>query len=107
MVDALMPLCRFMTCERYVFDVILRYSGAAQVKEVGPIATTFGRMIEVFAGWLGSAAFRGDISVPLQAEGIQAFMLQAMATHFCALHNAQSIRDWLLPYLKAWLTPGG
>ena len=29
LVEALMPLCTLMTCERYVFDIILRYSGAA------------------------------------------------------------------------------
>ena len=104
-VDALMPLCRFMTCERYVFDVILRYSGAAALEEIGSIAATFGRQIEVFQRWIAAAGFRRDISPDLQAEGIQAFMIQAMAANFCALHNAQSIRDRLVPYLDAWLTP--
>ena len=104
--DALMPLCTFMTCERYVFDVILRYSGAAAVEEIGPIAQTFGRQLEVFQIWLEEAAFRTDIPFDLQAEGIQAFMAQAMATHFCALHNTQTIYERLLPYLRAWLTPG-
>ncbi|MDA1311525.1 MAG: TetR/AcrR family transcriptional regulator [Proteobacteria bacterium] len=105
MVKALMPLCAFMTCERYVFDVILRYSGAAAVEEVGPIATTFGRQFKVFEGWLAAAHFRRDIPVDLQAEGVQAFMIQAMATQFCALHSSQSIRERLLPYLQAWLSP--
>lgn len=104
--EALMPLCAFMTCERYVFDVILRHSGAAAIDEIGPIAMTFGRQIEVLQKWLEQTTFRPDLSVDLCAEGVHAFMLQAMATHFCALHNAQSIRDRLVPYLKAWLTPG-
>lgn len=104
-VSALMPLCNFMTCERYVFDVILRYSGAAAIEEVGPIATTFGRQIAVFESWFAEAPFRRDISAGLLAEGIQAFILQAMATQFCALHNSQSIQDRLEPYLRAWLTP--
>ncbi len=103
---ALMPLCEFMTCERYVFDVILRHSGAAAIEDVGPIAATFGRQVDVMARWLSASPFRPDISIELQAEGIQAFMLQAMATNFCALHNAQSIQDRLLPYLEAWLLPG-
>lgn len=103
---ALMPLSDFMTCERYVFDVILRHSGAAAIEEIGPIAATFGRQVEVLARWLGATPFRRDIAIELQAEGIQAFMLQAMATNFCALHNAQSLNDRLLPYLKAWLLPG-
>lgn len=106
MAEALMPLCEFMTCERYVFDIILRYSGAAAVEEIGPIAATFGRQIEVFEAWLSKAKFRRDIDASLQAEGVQAFMLQAMALKFCALHHAHSIQDRLGPYLDAWLTPG-
>jgi AcrR family transcriptional regulator len=105
LVAALMPLAMFMTCERYVFDLILRYSGAAAVAEIGPIAATFSRQIDVFERWLATAAFRRDIPMDLQAEGVQAFLIQAMATQFCALHNAQSIRDRLVPYLAAWLTP--
>ena len=103
--DSLMPLAEQMTCERYVFDVILRYSGAAAVEEIGPIANAFGRMIEVFAAWCEDGKFREDISADLQAEGIQAFLLQAMAANFCALHNTTSIKDRLIPYLKAWLEP--
>ena len=104
--EALIPVCEFMTCERYVFDLILRHSGAAAVEEIGPIATTFGRQIQILEGWVSGGRFRSDISKELQAEGIHAFMLQAMATKFCALHNANSIKDRLGPYLKAWLTPG-
>jgi len=105
MTKALMPLCNFMTCERYVFDVILRYSGAAGIAEIGPIAATFGRQIEVFAEWFDDAAFRRDIPADLMAEGVQAFMIQAMAAQFCALHNAQSVQERMGPYLRAWLTP--
>ncbi|MEO0327588.1 MAG: TetR/AcrR family transcriptional regulator [Pseudomonadota bacterium] len=104
-IEALMPLCEFMTCERYVFDLIYRYSGAAAIEEIGMIATTFGRQIEIVEGWLGNAPFRKDISTGLLAEGMQAFLMQAMAVNFCALHNALSIRDRLAPYLEAWLTP--
>lgn len=104
--EALMPLCELMTCERYVFDIILRYSGAAGAAEIGPIAATFGRQLEVFAQWLGDAPFRQDVSAGLLAEGIQAFLIQAMAAKFCALHNSQSIRERLEPYLRAWLKPG-
>ena len=106
MADALMPLCELMTCERYVFDVIMRYSGAAAIEEVGPIAMTFGRQVEIFESWLSDGAFRKDIAPDLQAEGVQAFMIQAMAVRFCALHNSTSIRDRLAPYLRAWLAPG-
>ena len=106
MADALTPLCEFMTAERYVFDVIMRHSGAAAIEEIGAIAETFGRMVEIFESWLGARPFRCDIDAALQAEGVHAFLLQAMAVKFCALHNAVSIRDRLGPYLQAWLSPG-
>ena len=105
LIDALIPICAFMTSERYVFDVILRHSGAAGLDDVGTIAETFGRQIEVLHRWMEKTPFRQDISAELQAEGIHAFMIQAMAANFCALHNSQSFRDRLVPYLKAWLTP--
>ncbi|MFK7944458.1 MAG: TetR/AcrR family transcriptional regulator [Paracoccaceae bacterium] len=103
--NALMPLCNFLTSERYVYDITLRYSGAAAVEEVGPIAETFGRQIELLMDWLASMPYRQDIPVDLRAEGVHAFMFQAMSVHFCALHNATSIRDRLIPYLNAWLRP--
>jgi AcrR family transcriptional regulator len=105
LVEALMPLSDFMTSERYVFDLILRYSGAAAVEEIGPIAMTFDRQVKIYEHWLAKTKFRRDITPDLQADGVQAFMTQAMATKFCALHNAQSIRDRLMLYLNAWLTP--
>ncbi len=105
MVKALNPLCQFMTCERYVFDIILRYSGAAAVEEIGSIATTFFRHEGIFQSWLNDHPFRKDVPSKLQAEGVTAFMVQAMGSHFCALHNDLPIHDRLLPYLKAWLTP--
>ena len=101
----LMPLLDFMTCERYVFDLILRYSGAAGIEEIGPIANTFGRQVELFTAWVQDGPFRQDISADLMAEGIHAFVLQAMATKFCALHNATSVQERLVPYLQAWLLP--
>ena len=91
--ELLTPLCEFMTCERYVFDVILRYSGAAGVSEIGAIAETFGRQIEVFAKWFDGPHFRQDVPAELLAEGVQAFMVQAMALKFCALHSARSFDE--------------
>ena len=102
------PFVELMTQNRMVFDVILRHSGAAAMDEVGPIAESFGKQVEVFSGWFDPALdhpFRKDIDPELLAEGIQAFALQAMATKFCALHNSVSVYDRLGPYLKAWLQP--
>ncbi|MGR3647865.1 MAG: TetR/AcrR family transcriptional regulator [Shimia sp.] len=105
MAAAFMPLVTFMSCERYVFDVILRHSGAAANAEVGPIAMTFGRQAEVTAAWLADMPFRKDISPDLQAEGVQAFVVQAISLVFCALHNAVDPKERLATYLRAWLAP--
>lgn len=107
MVDALVPLAEFITCERYVFDMVFRYSGAASIEEIGPIAQTCGRMVEVFGAWFENGPFRRDVTAELAAEGVMSFLFQAVATQFCALHNAASFRERLYPYLAAWvLVPG-
>jgi len=95
----------FVTCERYVFDLILRYSGAAAVAEIGPIAMTFGRYIELVTGWMPLGDYRKDVSADLLAEGVQAFAVQAMALQFCALHQTPSFDERFARYLKAWLAP--
>ena len=99
------PLLNFMTHERYVFDVILRHSGAAAREDIGAIARTFGRQIDVMAAWLADGPFRKDVSPHLLADGIQAFAVQAMALHFCALHNGEPMTERLAVYLDAWLKP--
>lgn len=106
-VERLMPLLEFMTCERYVFDVILRHSGAAAIEHIGPIATTFDRHAGIVAKWLSIGSFRKDVPPVMLAEGVQAFSVQAMALKFCALHSDQGLKNRLLPYLRAWLTVNG
>ena len=107
LIAAVLPLYKFITHERYVFDVVLRHSGAAGIEEIGPIARTFGRHNEIVAGWLSAPCYRKDVSAGLLAEGVQAFSVQAMALMFCALHNSNSIEEMLRPYLEAWLLPSG
>jgi len=106
LVDILVPLSEFMTCERYVFDIILRYSGSLAEDYMGPIAKTFERHGQVFCKWLTGGPFRRDIDPYLLAEGIQAFSVQAMALKFCAAHNTIPLRDMLHRYFKAWLIVG-
>lgn len=103
--DRLMPILEFMTCERYVFDVCLRLSGAMAVEEIGCIAMTFGRFEQMTADWISAGSYREDASAELLAEGVHAFAIQTMALRFCALHNSQSVHERLSPYLKAWLQP--
>lgn len=102
-VTCLMPLMRLMTCERYVFDVILRHSGAAAKEEIGAIARTFTRQVEIMARWLADGPFRTDVPAPLLASGVQAFMVHAMALHFCAVHQGEPMPDRLRSYLDVWV----
>lgn len=104
-VQALAPLMALMTCERYVFDVILRHSGAALAEEIGPIAETFGRFQTVLEGWLKDAPVRRDVPVAMLAEGVGAFFIQVIALHFCALHSDVDMPARLAPWLRAWLLP--
>lgn len=103
--QTMLPLIDFMCCERYVFDIILRHSGAAQIADIGPIALTFGRHADIMSRWLTAHPFRKDIPPDLQAEGIQAFVMQAISLAFCALHDALSPKERLEVYLMAWLQP--
>ncbi|MEM6309661.1 MAG: TetR/AcrR family transcriptional regulator [Pseudomonadota bacterium] len=102
---ALSPLIDFMARERYVFDIIFRYSGAGSETEIGPIALTFGKQMQVFMSWVNSPnwVFRTDIDAVMIAEGIQAFLLQVVALKFCSLHNSVAPHDRLSGYLSAWL----
>ncbi len=103
---ALSPLMEFMAQDRAVFDLILRYSGALQIETTELISVNFGHQVELLIRWitpLQGTVIRADTSAELLAEGVQAFMIQAMALKFCVLHNANSIEDRLEPYLHPWL----
>lgn len=103
-IDATLPLMQYMVCERYVFDLILRHSGAAAKEEIGPIATCFERQAIVLATWLAKGPFRKDVSPKLLAEGVQAFSVQSMALRFCVINNERPMRERYTEYMKAWLT---
>ena len=105
--DALEPLYEYMAQDRFVFDIIMRYSGAAGVEDETEIALNFLHQVQLLMRWLdGMAGVRRDVDVELLAEGVHAFAINAMALKFCALHNANSITDRLRPYIRAWLLPG-
>lgn len=105
LVKRILPLMEFMTSERYVFDVILRHSGAAAKEEIGPIASTFDQQVGILAKWLTGGPFRRDVPPLILAEGIQAFAVQSMALQFCAISSEEPMRDRLRQYLAAWLIP--
>lgn len=104
-IEALAPVHDFMMSERYVFDLLIRYSGAAAISEIGPIAYCFEKYFRIVMMWLDQTEVRQDVSTDLLAEGVQAFAIQAMSLKFCALHSATTFTDRLETYLRAWLTP--
>ncbi|WP_299684680.1 TetR/AcrR family transcriptional regulator [uncultured Tateyamaria sp.] len=105
MVTALAPLIAFATSERYVFDVVIRHSGAAAITEIGPIALAFEQQFRLSLQWVThpDLPVRDDIPPELLAEGIGAFLIQAISLAFCALHSSVSVEERLEPYLRAWL----
>ncbi|KHA52536.1 TetR/AcrR family transcriptional regulator [Sulfitobacter geojensis] len=105
LVKRLMPLMNFMSSERYVFDVILRHSGAAAKEEIGPIARTFEHQVVIFIRWLTEKPFRKDVSPLILAEGIQAFAVQCIGLQFCAINREEPMHSRLTQYLNAWLSP--
>ncbi len=107
LIAALEPVHSFMMSERYVFDLLIRYSGATAIADVGPIAYCFERYFRVVMMWMDAAEMRKDVPSELLAEGVQAFAIQAMSLRFCALHSATTFTDRLETYLNAWLTPTG
>lgn len=101
----LMPLVELMSSERYVFDLIMRRSGAMAVEEIGPIALSFGRLGELVGQWLAQGAVRKDVPIEILVEGVEAFLMQTLALNFCALHKDKTMKARLQPYLRAWLAP--
>lgn len=103
LIHHLLPLMQFMTTERYVFDLILRHSGAAAMEEIGPIAQTFDRQVRVLTQWISDGPFRKDVPAKILSEGIQAFTVQCMALHFCAINSKLPMQNRLKEYLEPWL----
>jgi hypothetical protein len=87
--------------------LILSYSGAAALENIGQISTTFGRLDRIVATWIAQANFRKDVPAQLLSEGVTAFAIQSMALKYCALHQDQKMEARLLTYLEAWLIPVG
>ena len=104
--DALEPVLAVMAQERLAFDISFRYSGASTMQDPGPIAQNFIGQVDVLKGWLESGQvsdLRDDLSPELLAEGVQSFMMQAIALSFCAVNSAVDRRERLRTYLSAWL----
>ncbi len=104
----LAPLMEYMAQDRVVFDVVLRFSGAAAIETTELISLNFMHQVELFTTWINAlrgTAIRTDVDPMLLAEGVHAFVIQAMALKFCALHNTNKSHERLAPYLEPWLAP--
>ncbi len=104
----LAPLMEYMAQDRVVFDVVLRFSGAAAIETTELISLNFLHQVELFTAWiraLQGTVVRTDVDAMLLAEGVHAFVVQAMALKFCALHNTNQSHERLAPYLEPWLAP--
>ncbi|KQB95345.1 hypothetical protein AL073_17440 [Loktanella sp. 1ANDIMAR09] len=104
----LQPLMDVMRQDRIVFDIVLRFSGAALIETTELISLNFLHQVELYAGWikaLQGTVVRDDVDAMLLAEGVQAFVIQVIALDFCALHNTVTTQQRLVPYLEPWLGP--
>ncbi|WP_341367523.1 TetR/AcrR family transcriptional regulator [Yoonia sp. BS5-3] len=102
----LAPLMDYMAQDRFVFDVVMRFSGAGAIETTELISHNFMRQVELFVTWiyaLQGTVIRTDVDPVLLAEGIQAFAVQAMALKLCALDNTNKSHERLVTYLKPWL----
>ncbi|ABF62738.1 transcriptional regulator, TetR family [Ruegeria sp. TM1040] len=104
----LAPLLDFISQDRIIFDLLLRYSGTtgAEIEEV--VTEGFLRQIALFIRWITNMQAKGQISQngnpELLAEGIQGFLNHVLATGFCMEHsNTPPPSKALVPYLEQWL----
>ncbi len=103
---ALAPLIAAMGTQRAAFDVILRNSGAMNSTTYGPIAKSFVDQVILMTDWMTDhRRVRQDVAPALLAEGVQAFVVQAIAMQFCAVESQVPLQDRLRAYLDAWLFP--
>ena len=104
----LSPLLDFISQDRMIFDLLLRYSGTtgAEVDEV--VTQGFLRQISMFTAWISqmqaAGTLRRDANPEFLAEGIQAFLNHVLATGFCMEHgDLPPPAEALVPYLEQWL----
>lgn len=106
MLAALDPLLATLTSDRIVFDIAMRYSGGMGPAGDTGIARNTERQVVLCAHWIANAAAHGEMRADqppeLLAEGVQAFVAQAVALDFCMGSNADPT-DRLAPFLRAWL----
>jgi len=102
------PVVDYLARERTVFDIVMRYSGGMGPTGTPIIADGVARQVTILADWITRAAaagqMRDDQDPVLLAEGVQAFVAQVVALHFCTDEGTRrSPTEELMPFLEAWL----
>lgn len=110
--DTLLPFLQIMGSERTVFDVAFRHSGAAAISDIGPIPLALERFEKLYMRWFDPAqnqalSVRTDVPPRLLADGVLAFVFQAIGLNFCAVSSSVPFRARMKEYLDAWLAPKG
>ena len=108
--ETLLPFLQIMGSERLVFDVAFRHSGAAAISDIGPIPLALERFEKLYMRWFDpeqnkALAVRNDVSPQLLADGVLAFVFQAIGMNFCAVSSSVPFRSRMKDYLGAWLMP--
>ena len=105
---AMTPVIDYLATERTVFDIVMRYSGGMGPSGNPVIAECITRQVTILAGWIAAGAaaghLRGDRDPALLAEGVQAFVAQVVALHFCTEDGSRRPpAEEIVPFLDAWL----
>ena len=102
------PVVDYLARERTVFDIVMRYSGGMGPTGNPIIADGITRQVTILTGWIAQCAatgqMRSDQDPALLAEGVQAFVAQVVALHFCTEEGKRRTpTEELIPFLNAWL----
>lgn len=108
MAERMRPAIDYLARERTVFDIVMRYSGGMGPTGNPIIADGITRQVTILSGWIARAGaagqMRNDQDPALLAEGVQAFIAQVVALHFCTEEGARPPpTEALIPFLNAWL----
>lgn len=102
------PVVDYLSRERTVFDIVMRYSGGMGPTGNPIIADGITRQVAILTRWIAQGAatgqMRSDQDHALLAEGVQAFVAQVVALHFCTEEGKRRTpTEELVPFLDAWL----
>ena len=104
-VEAHTPAASFKVHDPFVFDLIERHMRVKDPKTADPIATAFYQHTQVLEVSLADSSFRKDISPALLGEGVQIFLMRAIAFDPRSPTTDEAFQNRFTTYLEAWLLP--